>query len=28
VQTVSDLIDSDKKFKEQISELRKKFVQK
>ncbi|MVN77700.1 chromosomal replication initiator protein DnaA [Hymenobacter sp. HMF4947] len=28
VQTVSDLIDSDKKFKEQITELRKKFVQK
>jgi chromosomal replication initiator protein len=28
VQTVSDLIDSDKKFKEQIVELRKKFVQK
>ena len=28
VQTVSDLIDSDKKFHDQISELRKKFVQK
>jgi chromosomal replication initiator protein len=28
VQTVSDLIDSDKKFKDQIVELRKKFVQK
>ncbi len=28
VQTVSDMIDSDKKFKEQILELRKKFVQK
>ena len=28
VQTVSDLIDSDKKFRDQISELRKKFVQK
>ena len=28
VQTVSDLIDSDKKFKDQIAELRKKFVQK
>jgi chromosomal replication initiator protein len=28
VQTVSDMIDSDKKFKEQIAELRKKFVQK
>jgi chromosomal replication initiator protein len=28
VQTVSDMIDSDKKFKEQITELRKKFVQK
>lgn len=28
VQTVSDLIDSDRKFKEQIGELRKKFVPK
>ncbi len=28
VQTVSDLVDSDRKFREQISELRKRFVQK
>jgi len=28
VQTVSDLVDSDKKFRDQVDELRKKFAKK